>query len=73
MPENNILQNGGEIKRDENMDLLSLLNEKPEEDDGIGDDTTIELSPLDKAKQEKAKRQSGIIVDNKDLYKKAFE
>ena len=70
MPENNILQNGGEIKRDENMDLLSLLNEKPEEDDGIGDDTTIELSPLDKAKQEKAKRQSGIIVDNKDLYKK---
>lgn len=69
MPENNILQNGGEIKRDENMDLLSLLNDKPEEDDGIGDDTTIELSPLDKAKQEKAKRQSGLIVDNKDLYK----
>jgi hypothetical protein len=66
MSNTNTNPNGGEIKKDESIDLMSLLNQKPENNNDE-ESSNIQLSALDKAAMDKETQQKGLIVDNKDL------
>lgn len=70
--DNNQVTDGG-IIRDEEMDVLSLLNDKPyENEDSIEEsqeDTSVKMTPLRKMMLEKEKQPTGMIVSNEELEK----
>lgn len=66
--------NTGNITRDEEMDVLSLLSSKPEEDiieenNNESEDLSVKMTPLRKMMLEKEKNPTGLIVSNEDLEK----